>query len=537
MEFRLLGPLEASDDGTPVVLGGRKQRALLARLLLDANRTVAVERLVDDLWGDDAPDTAPKMVQIYVSGLRKALPATVPLRTRPPGYLIEVEPGQVDVERFRRLREEGRAALDAEDASTASRRLAEALALWRGPALAEFTEPFALSERAHLEELQLACVEDRIEADLALGRHANVIGELEALIRGHELRERLRGQLMLALYRSGRQADALDAFQALRRKMADELGIEPSHALKALQHRILTQDRDLDPRTDAPAPRATGSQRIRFCTSADGVKIAYASHGTGPPIVKAANWLTHLEHDWHSPMWRHWLDGLADGHTVIRYDERGCGLSDWGAERLDMEAWVDDLEAVVDAADLERFALIGLSQGASVCVAYAARHPERVSHLVSCGGYVRGRYRRDVSPGQQEEDQALRSLIRLAWGRDDPTFRQVFTSLFMPGATRRQMTWFDELQRLSTSPENAERLMYAWSRIDVTDLLARVTTPTLVAHARGDLAVPFAEGRLLAAGIAGARFLPLDGENHILLEDEPAWPAFLSELHAFTGSG
>ena len=532
MDYRLLGPLEASDGDTPVVFGGRKQRALLARLLLDANRTVPVDRLIDDLWGADVPDTAAKMVQIYVSQLRKALPAAAPLRTRAPGYVIEVEHDGLDLARFHRLRTEGRAALDAGDATTASVRLKDALALWRGPALAEFSEPFARTERAHLEELHLVCIEDRIDADLALGRHANLVGELEALIARHPLRERVHGQLMLALYRSGRQADALDAYQSLRRTMDEQLGIEPSHALKGLQRQLLIQDRDLDPRRPESPARAL-EQRIGFCTSSGGVKIAYATHGTGPPLVKVANWLTHLEHDWHSPIWRHWLEGLAEGHTVVRYDERCCGLSDWDAERLDIEAWVDDLEAVVDAAGLERFALLGLSQGGPIAIAYAVRHPERVSHLIFCGGYARGRAKRPGSADQQLENDVLLSLMKVGWGRDDQTFRQVFTSLFIPGATSEQMAWFDELQRISTSPENAERLEQAWYQIDVTDLLARVTAPTLVAHAREDRAVPFAEGRLLAAGIVGARFLPLDSGNHILLADEPAWPAFLSELHAF----
>jgi len=538
MDYRLLGPLEASDGGTPVVFGGRKQRALLARLLLDANRTVAVDRLIDDLWGADVPDTAAKMVQIYVSQLRKALPAAAPLRTRAPGYVIEVERDGLDLERFHRLREEGRAALDTGDAATASDRLSDALALWRGPALAEFSEPFARTERAHLEELHLVCVEDRIDADLALGRHADLVGELEALIARYALRERLHGQLMLALYRSGRQADALDAYESVRRTMDEQLGIEPSHALKALHRQILMQDRNLDPRSPESPARQGGplEQRIGFCTSVDGVKIAYARHGTGPTIVKTANWLTHLEHDWNSPIWRHWLEGLADGHTVIRYDERCCGLSDWDAERLDIEAWVSDLEAVVDAAGLERFALVGLSQGPPIAIAYAVRHPERVSHLVFCGGYARGRNKRPVSEPQRREDDVLLSLMKVGWGRDDRTFRQVFTSMFIPGATSEQMDWFDELQRISTSPENAERLEHAWYQVDVTDLLAQVTTPTLVAHARADRVVPFAEGRLLAAGIAGARFLPLDSGNHILLPDEPAWPTFLSELHAFLGS-
>ncbi len=258
MELRVLGPLEVTDGTAPLALGGRKPRALLARLALEANRTVAVQRLVDDLWGDDVPDSAPKMVQIYVSQLRKVLPAGV-LCTRAPGYAIEVAPEAVDATRFAVLRDEGRAALAAGDPQTASERLREALALWRGPALAEFSEPFAGAEAAHLEELRLVCLEERIEADIACGRHADVVGELEALVARHPLRESLHRHLTLALYRAGRQADALAAYERFRRRLDDELGIEPSPPLKALQLSILKQDSSLE----IEPPRRKGARTPR----------------------------------------------------------------------------------------------------------------------------------------------------------------------------------------------------------------------------------------------------------------------------------
>jgi pimeloyl-ACP methyl ester carboxylesterase/DNA-binding CsgD family transcriptional regulator len=273
------------------------------------------------------------------------------------------------------------------------------------------------------------------------------------------------------------------------------------------------------------------TQQIRFCAASDGVQLAYATHGRGPPIVKVANWLTHLEFDWRSPLWSHWLEALSQGHTLIRYDERGCGLSDRDPPDLSFDTWVDDLEAVVDAAGLERFSLLGISQGAPVAVSFAARRPERVSHLILYGGYARGRLKRGVD--DREEAELLLSLMRVGWGRSDPAFRQVFANLFLPGASREQIEWFDELQRVSSTPEDAFRIAQAWSRIDVSRMLRSVTTPTLVLHARGDVAVPFAEGRLLAAGIPGARFVSLEGRNHLLLRDEPAWPAFLEEARDF----
>jgi len=252
-EYRLLGPLEVVHRGEAVPTGGQRKRAVLARLLLEANRTVSVDALVDALWGEHVPSTAVKMVHIYVSQLRKVLPSGV-LQTRPPGYLLEVAPEAVDLLRFERLRKEGREALAGGDAVTAAERLTAACALWRGPALAEFSEPFAAATAAYLDELRLVAVEDRVEAELALGRHRDVAGELQALVASHPLRERPRRQLMLALYRQGRHAEALTAFQELRAALRDELGIDPSASLSELQYRILNQDPALDHAAPAPAP-------------------------------------------------------------------------------------------------------------------------------------------------------------------------------------------------------------------------------------------------------------------------------------------
>jgi pimeloyl-ACP methyl ester carboxylesterase len=271
-------------------------------------------------------------------------------------------------------------------------------------------------------------------------------------------------------------------------------------------------------------------QKIRFCESADGVRLAYAVHGSGPPVVRAATWLTHLEFDWESPLWRHWLEDLAEGHSVIRYDERGCGLSDRDVGEVSLEASLGDLEAVMDAAGVERAPLLGISQGGPIAIAYAARQPGRVSHLVLYGTYARGRLRRDPSPRAREEAETLVSLMRVGWGQANPAFRRAFTTLFVPDATLEQMAWFDEIQRKSTSPENAVRIRQARNEYDVTALAAQVTSPTLIMHARDDAVVPFAEGRLLATLIPTASFVPLEGRNHILLGGEPAWELFLNEF-------
>jgi class 3 adenylate cyclase/pimeloyl-ACP methyl ester carboxylesterase len=277
--------------------------------------------------------------------------------------------------------------------------------------------------------------------------------------------------------------------------------------------------------------RANLTQEIKYCRAPDGVRLAYAIAGSGPTLVKTANWMNHLEYDWESPIWRHLLRGLAHAHTLIRYDARGNGMSDWDVDELSVDVWVSDLETVVDAAGIERFPLLGISQGCAVSVAYAVRHPERVSHLVLYGGFALGGKKR--SPAEKEKRNAMMTLMRLGWGADSPVFRQMFTGSFIPGATHEQQDFFNELQRRTTSPECAARYFDIAGDIDVSDLLARVTVPTLVMHARGDLIAPFEAGRQLAAGIPGAHFVALQGQNHLFLQDEPASERFFEEVKLF----
>ena len=281
----------------------------------------------------------------------------------------------------------------------------------------------------------------------------------------------------------------------------------------------------------------SAKQQIRFCTSPDSVRIAYATTGTGPPLIKAANWLSHLEFDWNSPVWRHWLLELSRDYNFVRYDERGCGLSDWAVPELSFESWVRDLETVVDAVAPERFPLLGISQGAPIAIAYAVRHPERVSHLILHGGYARGRLQRNVTPQQRREAELMVELAELGWGKENPAFRQFFTTQFIPEGTPEQYRWFNELQRISTSPQNAVRFLRAFREIDVTALAPEVSCPTLVLHPTRDARVPFEEGRLLASLIPGARFVPIESRNHLLLEEEPGWRLWLEEVRAFLPAG
>lgn len=275
-------------------------------------------------------------------------------------------------------------------------------------------------------------------------------------------------------------------------------------------------------------------QQIRFCASADGVRLAYATAGKGPPLVMAASWLTHLEYVWQSPVWRGWLQRMSRDHTLVRYDSRGCGLSDWDAT-LSFDAWVEDLETVVNAAGLERFPLLGMSQGAPVAIAYAVRHPERVSRLVLHGAYARGLLKRDSSAQQLELAETMRKLIELGWGKENPAFRQFFTTQFIPGGTPEQHQWFNELARVSTAPHIAARFFSVMSGIDVTAIAPRIACPTLVLHSRHDERVPFEEGRLVASLIPGAHFVPLDSRNHMLLETEPSYERWFEEVTGFLG--
>ncbi len=273
------------------------------------------------------------------------------------------------------------------------------------------------------------------------------------------------------------------------------------------------------------------TQEIKYCRASDGVRLAYATVGQGPPLVKTANWMNHLEYDWESPIWHHLLEGLARNHTVVRYDARGNGLSDWDVDELSLEAWVGDLETVVDAVGLGRFPLFGVSQGCAISIAYAVRHPERLSHLILYGGFALGRGKR--SPREHEQTKAMGTLMRLGWGMDSPAFRQMFTSLFIPEGTKEQADWFNDLQRRTTSPECAARYLDVVGDLDVRELLPQVQVPTLVMHVRGDLVSPIDAGRQMAAGIPGARFIALPGRNHLFLKHEPAAARFFEEINLF----
>ncbi|MDP1570775.1 MAG: alpha/beta fold hydrolase [Vicinamibacterales bacterium] len=274
-------------------------------------------------------------------------------------------------------------------------------------------------------------------------------------------------------------------------------------------------------------------QRVRYVHAADGTRLAWADSGTGPTVVKAANWLTHLEYEWESPVWRHWMQFFSALGRFVRYDERGCGMSDWQPAGLSLDQWAADLGSVVEAARPNGpVTLLGISQGAATCIQYAIRHPERVGRMILYGGYVHGALGRGT-PAAVVAHKAMVDLVRVAWGDDNPTFRQVFTSRFIPGGSPEQLQWFNDLCRKTTTGAIFATLLDARAGVDVSTLLGLVRAPTLVLHARNDAVIPVAEGRMLASGIPGAEFVELDSPNHILLEHEPAWERFQDAVRTF----
>jgi pimeloyl-ACP methyl ester carboxylesterase/DNA-binding CsgD family transcriptional regulator len=272
------------------------------------------------------------------------------------------------------------------------------------------------------------------------------------------------------------------------------------------------------------------AQQIRFCRAPDGVRIAYAVSGTGPPMLVSTCWLSHLQHDWESPVWRHFLEDIGRFATIVRYDERGYGLSDWDVTDHRLEARIGDLEAVADDAGFDRFALMGMAQGGPPSIAYTVRHPERVTRLLFYGSYAGAL----ADGGDSEEElEAFVQLIKVGWGRPQHHFRRVFTSMMIPGATEEQMRWLDELQRVAASASTASSALRQRSRADCTALLAELDVPTLVLHSLRDQMNDFECGRQLATRIRGARLVPLDSDNHIVLGDEPAWPVLVDEVRRF----
>ena len=301
--------------------------------------------------------------------------------------------------------------------------------------------------------------------------------------------------------------------------------------------RFVGNVRQMQELTDAEPvlPAAAHKQKISFCRAADGVNIAFAAVGAGLTLVKTANWLTHLEYDWESPVWSPLLQRLTEKNRLVRYDSRGNGLSDRNADNVSLAGFVLDLEAVINAVKPEPFAMLGISQGAAIAIAYAVRHPKMVTKLVLHGGYALGRNMRG-SAEEIEKARTFLSMLKHGWGDEHSAFMRAFTSVFIPNGSSEQIKWLADLQRNTTTAENAVRIRNACDEIDVTELLSKIQVPTLVLHCRHDNVVPSEQGRLLATSIPNARFVTLESDNHVLLAGEPAWTKFIDEIEAFLTS-
>jgi DNA-binding SARP family transcriptional activator/pimeloyl-ACP methyl ester carboxylesterase len=523
MDFRILGPLEVHDGDRDVPLRGGKERALLALLLVNVNRTLALDGIVDGLWGEDVPETAQKMVQVHVSRLRKVLGAQT-IRTRPPGYALVVRPEQLDLHRFETAVLEAREALDAGQAHPAAARFREALSLWRGPALAEFTsEPFAASEQARLEDLRMYAVEGLLAAELDMGHHRAAVGELEGLIAEHPLRERLRRQHMLALYRSGRHAEALSSYQTFRRALAEELGIEPSASLRELERQILQQDPSLELRAGAETRGsvARSLEEVAYARSGD-VRIAYQVVGAGPvDLVIVHGWVCTFQPGWEYPKLAEFYERLASIGRLILFDKRGTGLSDRvSPERLpDLETRMDDVRAVLDAAGSERAVLIGLSEGGAMSALFAATHPERTAALILLGTFPREMQDTDYRWGVSEEN--LRYRLNLL-EEDDwaSAATRDWLGRVAPAVLRdpETLAWYTSYVRRGASPGAARALRLMNTQIDVRNVLATISVPTLVLHRADET---WRDGsRYMGKHIPGARTVELPGNDHLPWEGD-----------------
>ena len=523
LRLGFLGPFAATRGGEPVPLPpSQKTRALLAYLAV-TQRPHTRERLCAMLW--DVADDPRGALRWSLSRLRVLDDADVPrIRADRKTVAFDAAGASVDALEVR----EGARGLDRLPVA----RLRELAGAFRGPFLEHLEMPefhefeaWRVAEREEFRQLHQRILREVVARLEAAPEEA--LAPARELVRLAPDDERDRILLIRLLAAAGRHEEA-EEHCTLGRRQIERAGGDAAGLVRAW--RKVAADR---PPSPSAAERDAMSQEIRFCTSCDGVRIAYAVVGRGPALVKTANWMSHLEYDWKSPLWRHLARELSRDFRLARYDQRGNGLSDWNVRDFSLAACVGDLEAVVEAVGLERFALLGISQGSRVAIEYAIRHPDRVSHLVIYGGAARGWKHRP--PGAREARAGLQALIREGWGRDTPAFRQVFTTLFMPQASPEQAAWFNELQRVSTSAENAVRLTEATGEVDLTDRLGSVRVPTLVLHATQDAMVSLDEARLLAAGIPGARFVPLESQNHLLLDDEPAFARFLSEVRGFLG--
>lgn len=522
VSLNLLRAMELERDGHSVALpSSRKTRALLAYLAV-TDRAVRRDHLCSMLW--DIPDDPRGALRWSLSKLRGVVDDERP-RLVADRETVRLECSDIDID-WRRL-----AAVGTDDIRKIDTVALNRAAALQGELLADLELPrcdgykaWLAAMREDVRRWQAAILRELIRRPIDPER-ALEVARLWVEIDPYDALARLA--LIDFLERTGRRSEA-EAQRTLGVRKLDEAEIAVPIAMRSPSLAGAKQSAEADDDSDVRLP----PHHVRFCTASDGTGLAYSVVGEGPALVKTANWLNHLDYDWESPMWRHWLRAIIRERKLVRYDERANGLSDWNTADISFEAFVDDLASVVDAAGLDRFDLLGISQGCSVSIAYAARYPGRVRRLILFGGYAAG-WRLRGSKEEIARREAMLTLTRQGWGQDNPAFRQMFTSLFFPDASATDHHWFNELQRMSTSPDNAVRLQEAFALIDVRPLLELVSVPTLVLHARADAVIPFAAGRELAARIPKAEFVALESHNHLLLENEPAWARAIERIRDF----
>jgi pimeloyl-ACP methyl ester carboxylesterase/DNA-binding SARP family transcriptional activator len=530
LQIRVLGSFGVLRRETRLPLPrSKKTRALLAYLAV-TNRAHSRDRLCAMFW--PIPDDPRAALRWSLSRLRPLVDDQDRRRIIADRESVSVDLSHVDVD-LQSLRNVAGNSLDA-IATDALRQAAEALEgdFLEGLELPDCLEfqSWRTAERESARRLRarlLATLVRRLEGtpDQALP-HARALSLIEPAD------EAVRATLIRLLRASGRAREAEEEFQRAQRRL-EEFNVVRTGALGQAVRAPLQADVGAGV-AEALSPLPRAEHEVQFCRTTDGVRIAYAKVGNGPPLVWAAHWLSHLSFSWESPVWRHWTEEFARDHCFVHYDERGNGLSDWESPEFTVDAFVRDLEAVVDALGLDRFALMGSSKGGPTAMAYAARHPERVSHLVLYGTFAQG-WRITGDDEVVEGREALIALIRQGWARDNPAIRQFMTSHFLPDASLEEMGWFNDLQRVSAPAENAARLMRALGDFNVLDLLPGIAAPTVVLHGRDDAAASFEQGRLIASRIPRARFVELESSNHVLLPRDPAWARFVSEVRGFLG--
>ena len=516
LQISLLGELHVTALGTEVPLpASRKARALLA-FLAATGRPHRRERLCEMFW--DLPDDPKAALRWSLSKLRRVVDASDRPRIIADRERVHFDTEGVGIDIrdvHERLREQG-GPLAIDDLEVMARQLELMLLDGLDGAGDAAFESWLLSEREDAQAARVAVLRQ-----LAMHPDLPTASARKWLRRWHEADPADAGAHAQSSPVPAKTSPVVDTSRALGHGGVESLPT-PRSSSSRFGRPAVTNFRG----------RALRTQRIGFCEVGDGTKIAYATVGSGPPLLKAANWLNHLEFDWASPIWGKSFAAIARYRTFIRYDERGCGLSDWDVKDLSFESFVEDLEAVADRQELDRFPLLGISQGCAVSIAYAVRHPERVSGLVLMSGYPAG-WRHLASPEEQARREAVLTLTEVGWGTDNPAYRHIFSQTFMPDASAEDLAWFDEFQRQTTSPQNAARFQEAFGQIDVRDRLAEVTAPTIVLHSKHDQRIPLEQGRAVASGIPDAHFVPLESRNHILVDHEPAWQVCLETVGRF----